>query len=175
MNISVLQTGDAAQVIMSLNAAYLPSWYIQNIHISCCKIMVALRKSAAVSNTRLKEQLESLSCLRSSVTNSVLSAQWLIKLRNALWSVVLKPLTSELNLSNITNQFLSGRAQGLSFIMSDELMLFRKIITVFQLLCNRITYTVWVECNVSQDQNRQYIVTTAFSYVSGISSRYAIV
>ena len=113
--------------------------------------MVALRKSAAVSNTRLKEQLESLSCLRSSVTNSVLSAQWLIKLRNALWSVVLKPLTSELNLSNITNQFLSGRAQGLSFIMSDELMLFRKIITVFQLLCNRITYTVWVECNVSQD------------------------
>jgi hypothetical protein len=86
----------------------------------------------------------------------------------------IKTLTSELNLDNITNQFLSERAQGLSFIMTDELMLFRKIIALF-FNYYETEYTVWVECKVSEDQNRQYRVTSAFSYVSGFSALYAIV
>jgi len=74
----------------------------------------------------------------------------------------IKTLASELNLNNITNQFLSDRAQGLSFIMNDELMLLRKIIALFFNYCET-EYTVWVECKVSEDQNRQYRVTTTFS------------
>jgi len=81
----------------------------------------------------------------------------------------IKTLTSELNLNNITNQFLSERAQGLSFIMTDELMLLRKIIVLF-FNYYETEYTVWVGCKVSEDQNRQYRVTTGFSYVSGISA-----
>jgi hypothetical protein len=87
---------------------------------------------------------------------------------------VIKLLTSELNLNNTTEQFLSERAQGLSFIMIDELMLLRKIIALF-FNYYETDYTLWVECKVSEDQDRQYIVTTASSYVSGISTRYAVV